>query len=137
MTEQKQARARATKLVDDWMGDPPLLAHRFMMSQDRRVVIDRIAAALEEVQAEAYEKGACFGINKAVAEYKRGVAEARVKALQEAAAKCEALVTFAVEHEKYCPKDASVPCGWCDGLEKAASEIRALASAPAAEEKSQ
>ena len=45
---------------------------------------------------------------------------------EEAAKVCESLVTFDPEHEKYTPADADVPCGWCDGLEKAAAKIRAL-----------
>ena len=42
---------------------------------------------------------------------------------ERAATICEGLVTFSPEHEKYTPADGA-PCGWCDGLETAASAIR-------------
>jgi ribosomal protein S19E (S16A) len=42
---------------------------------------------------------------------------------ERAAKICEDLVTFPPDHEKYTPADGS-PCGWCDGLEAAASAIR-------------
>ena len=42
---------------------------------------------------------------------------------ERAAKICEGLVTFSPEHEKYTPADGA-PCGWCDGLETAASAIR-------------
>lgn len=45
---------------------------------------------------------------------------------EEAAKVCDGLVTFDPDHEKYTPEDESVPCGWCDGLERAAEKIRSL-----------
>ena len=50
----------------------------------------------------------------------------RERALEEAARICEDTVTFSEEHENYAPDGALDPCGWCDGLEKAAAMIRAL-----------
>lgn len=43
-----------------------------------------------------------------------------------AARTCENLVTYDPEHEKWMEHQQGEACGWCAGLEKAATEIRAL-----------
>lgn len=50
--------------------------------------------------------------------------EVRAEERERAAKICEGLVTFDPDHGKYAPEDADAPCGWCDGLEKAAATIR-------------
>lgn len=45
-------------------------------------------------------------------------------ATEQAALKCEALVTFAPEHEQFAPADKFALCGWCEALETAAAAIR-------------
>lgn len=54
------------------------------------------------------------------------IRELVMRAYEEAAKQCEAVVTFSGDHIEYAPIDDSTPCGWCDGLERAAVEIRAL-----------
>lgn len=50
--------------------------------------------------------------------------EAALKARDERAAKiCHDIVTFDADHEKFAPEAEHELCGWCEGLERAASVI--------------
>lgn len=63
-----------------------------------------------------------FDASKEVDPYEAGYAQA----IEDAARACEDVITFSEDHIDFAPDDATIPCGFCISLERAAAKIRSL-----------